>query len=101
MVKPSGNTLKLNPIKELPALDRSRPYSEMCGLPGVAFEQSGFYFNHDGNHVLETQCQPVNDEKDAPLSEEYTGYNQVTLVETPSVSVRLPSDSIAIIYGRD
>jgi hypothetical protein len=29
-------------------LDRSRPHGVVCGMPGVAFEQDGRFFRHDG-----------------------------------------------------
>ena len=38
-------------------LDRSRPFAEVIGRPGVAFEQDGRNFRQDGSDVLETPAQ--------------------------------------------
>lgn len=35
-------------------LDRSRPFAQVIGRPGIAFEQDGRNFRHDGLEVLET-----------------------------------------------
>ncbi len=45
-------------------LDRSRPYAEVCGLPGAAFEQDGIMYKHDGSlatpeHIVE-EPEPYN-----------------------------------------
>lgn len=35
-------------------LDRSRPFAQVIGRPGIAFEQDGRNFRNDGSEVLET-----------------------------------------------
>lgn len=32
-------------------LDKSKPYGEVFGCPGVAFDQDGKHFNSEGNQV--------------------------------------------------
>lgn len=89
------------PVAEVfPTLDKSKPYAEVCGLPGAVFEQGGNFFNSDGHYVREEDCQPVTDEPDPPQSEEYTEYNQVTLQESPKPNpVQNKEQAIAIVYG--
>lgn len=38
-------------------LDRSRPFAQVIGRPGIAFEQDGRNFRNDGSEVLETPAQ--------------------------------------------
>jgi len=38
-------------------LDRSRPFAQVMGRPGVAFEQDGRNFRPDGEEVLEAPTQ--------------------------------------------
>lgn len=84
----------------LPMFDKDKPCAEVCGLPGAAFEQNGHLFSREGHYVRSEDCNPINDEKDVPQSEEYHDYNQVTLQESPKPTPT-QSKEIArhIIYG--
>lgn len=88
--------LNRKPLK----LDREKPYAEVCGLPGAAFTQDGSLFNTQGYFVDPKNCTEIQDDPDKPQSEEYTGYNQVILVESePASGKPAPSFSEAVIYG--
>lgn len=52
----------------LKVLDRSRPYAEVHGLPGAAYEQDGICFKPDG-HVSEG-FSPINDADPYPLQDD-------------------------------
>ncbi len=88
------------PPEILPMLDKERPYAEVCGLPGAAFTQDGKLFNTQGHFVDPKNCTEIQDDPDKPQSEEYVGYNQVTLVESEPASGKAAlSFSEAVIYG--
>ena len=60
-------------------LDRSRPFAQVMGRPGVAFEQDGRNFRPDGLEVLEA---PI--EVQAPPASP-AGANRVTNIPAPPV----------------
>lgn len=102
MVRSSEKKNKTDETVILPELDKSKPYAEVCGLPGAAYEQNGHYFNKNGHGVREEDCNPVNDERDTPQPEEYHEYNQVILQESPKATpAQAKEKSIAIVYGED
>jgi len=99
VIKAADFVAALSP-EVLPMLDWNRPYAEVCGLPGAAFTQDDRLFNTEGHFVDPKNCTEIQDDPDKPQSEEYTGYNQVTLVESdPATGKPAPSFSEAVIYG--
>lgn len=84
---------------KLPTLDKDSPYNEICGLPGVSYEQNGKYFNTGGNPVDVDLFSPTNDTRDAPQSEEYASYNQVIYQESAPANKKSKDESVSIIYG--
>ncbi len=48
------------------ALDRSRPFGEVYGQPGVKYEQDGILYRENGQPVDATTLVPVNDEPTPP-----------------------------------
>lgn len=60
-------------------LDRSRPYAEVYGLPGAAFEQDGFYFTPAG---AEAQPEPIVQEPPIPSNDTDPNIGKVTVVES-------------------
>lgn len=63
-------------------LDYSRPYAEVYGLPGVAFEQGGQYFNAIGIHA-----QPVIEAEEIPPPVDNEPLPYCTLIEQASEPV--------------
>jgi hypothetical protein len=62
-------------------LDRSRPFAQVMGRPGVAFEQDGRNFRPDGLEVLEA---PVTQDA-PPANPDEAGANRVTNTPAPPV----------------
>ena len=61
-------------------LDRSRPFAQVIGRPGIAFEQDGRNFRPDGLEVLET---PQANEAAPPVP--YRATEQITNTPAPPV----------------
>jgi hypothetical protein len=69
-----------------PALDTSRPYAEVHGLPGAKYEQDGTMFNGEGKPVNEKDVKPYVDEPPPPKDDAPLPY--CTLEEQTSTEAR-------------
>lgn len=64
-------------------LDRNRPFAEICGLPGAAFEQDGIMFRNNGSVAADV----------APIIEEI--WVSEPELNPPSIScIEMPSNPI-------
>lgn len=67
-------------------LDRSRPYAEICGLPGAAYEQDGFRFKPDGTEAVDVT--PIIEE--IWVSEKEVNPPSSPVIEIPSPPPETP-----------
>lgn len=76
----------------LRTLDKTRPFAELLGLPGAAYEQDGVKFKPDGTEALPSDLAPIVDE--IIIKEKYE-------INPPSVScIEMPSEPVDTYNGR-
>lgn len=67
----------------------SKPYVEVCGLPGAVYEQDGLMFKSDGSPALDTQ--PIVEEILSQV-EEIIPINPLAETKDPEVKSQNPKD---------
>lgn len=67
-------------------LDRTRPFGQVFGQPGVMYEQDSILYKSNGEPVNPATLVPVNDEPTPPSPRDDTPIKPALVVETPPES---------------
>ena len=92
-------------------MNPNRPYMDVCGLPGVAYEQDGELFNKNGQRVTH-RGQLLDEPKVAPMATEVAASEPVEAPPPPDITidfnryVRLDDikaalDSLGVAYDQE
>jgi hypothetical protein len=87
-------------------LDETMPYSEVYGIPGVAFEQSGAFFTVAGREVRDGVVLPLEVDPEPPagaVASEYRGMHWKhlkALVESYDHEWVSKDDAVAFLEGQ-
>ena len=87
----------------MPRFDDTMPYAEVCGIPGVSFEQNGVFFTVAGHEVRDGIAVLDEDEPTASIASEFRSmhWKQLkALVETYGHDWSSKDDAVAFLEGQ-